>query len=124
MDLTWERETSNIFDSRVESIAPATTLMANHPNLPISPGVGARRKGPKSLPTLPLSAFSAPNTGPRMEGTDERRPRRSRRRRRHESQQYRTGRVRSRLRHYHLSLFFCLFFILFYFLISIVFRID
>jgi len=38
-------------------------LMANHPNLPISPGVGARRKGPKSLPTLPLSAFSAPNTG-------------------------------------------------------------
>ncbi len=37
--------------------------MANLPNLPISPGVGARRKGPKSLPTLPLSAFSAPNTG-------------------------------------------------------------
>jgi hypothetical protein len=57
---TWEMETSKIYDSRVESIAPATTLMAN---LPISPGVGARRKGPKSLPTLPLSAFSAPNTG-------------------------------------------------------------
>lgn len=32
-------------------------------NPPVSPGVGARRKGPKSLPTLPLSAFSAPNTG-------------------------------------------------------------
>ena len=32
-------------------------------NPPISPGVGARRKGPKSLPTLPPSAFSAPNTG-------------------------------------------------------------
>jgi len=38
-------------------------MMANLPNPPISPGVGARRKGPKSLPTLPLSAFSAPNTG-------------------------------------------------------------
>jgi hypothetical protein len=32
---------------------------------PISPGVGvgAHKKGPKSLPTLPLSVFSAPNTG-------------------------------------------------------------
>jgi len=38
-------------------------MMANLPNPPMSPGVGARRKGPKSLPTLPLSAFSAPNTG-------------------------------------------------------------
>ncbi|KAH8079429.1 hypothetical protein BXZ70DRAFT_649793 [Cristinia sonorae] len=27
------------------------------------PGVGARRKAPKSLPTLPLSAFSGPSTG-------------------------------------------------------------
>ncbi|PSR72165.1 hypothetical protein PHLCEN_2v11957 [Hermanssonia centrifuga] len=32
------------------------------PPLP-SPGVGARRKGPKSLPKLPLSAFTPPNTG-------------------------------------------------------------
>ena len=38
-------------------------IMDNLPNPPMSPGVGARRKGPKSLPTLPLSAFSAPNTG-------------------------------------------------------------
>jgi hypothetical protein len=28
-----------------------------------SPGVGVRRKGPKSLPRLPLSAFSPPNSG-------------------------------------------------------------
>ncbi len=32
-------------------------------NPPASPGVGVRRRGPKSLPTLPPSAFSAPNTG-------------------------------------------------------------
>ncbi|KAI0318460.1 hypothetical protein OF83DRAFT_1115887 [Amylostereum chailletii] len=30
---------------------------------PPSPGVGARRKGPKVLPKLPLSAFSPPNSG-------------------------------------------------------------
>lgn len=33
------------------------------PPVPPSPGVGARRKGPKSLPRLPPSAFSPPNTG-------------------------------------------------------------
>jgi len=34
------------------------------PPLPPSPtSVGARRKGPKALPTLPLSAFTPPNTG-------------------------------------------------------------
>lgn len=33
-----------------------------HAPLP-SPGVGARRKGLKSLPRLPLSAFSPPNSG-------------------------------------------------------------
>ena len=37
--------------------------MATLTSPPISPGVGARRRGPKSLPTLPPSAFSAPNTG-------------------------------------------------------------
>ena len=31
--------------------------------LPPTPSVGARRKGPKQLPTLPLSAFTPPNTG-------------------------------------------------------------
>jgi hypothetical protein len=30
---------------------------------PSTPGVGMRRRGPKSLPSLPLSAFSAPNSG-------------------------------------------------------------
>lgn len=33
------------------------------PDLPPSPGVGARRKGPRTLPRLPLSAFSPPNSG-------------------------------------------------------------
>jgi len=31
--------------------------------VPPSPGVGVRRKGPKTLPRLPLSAFSPPNSG-------------------------------------------------------------
>lgn len=33
------------------------------PPTPPSPGVGIRRKGPKVLPRLPLSAFSPPNSG-------------------------------------------------------------
>ncbi|KAK1225706.1 hypothetical protein PQX77_011326 [Marasmius sp. AFHP31] len=33
------------------------------PPTPTSPGVGLRRKGPKTLPRLPLSAFSPPNSG-------------------------------------------------------------
>ncbi|KAL0956494.1 hypothetical protein HGRIS_002638 [Hohenbuehelia grisea] len=33
------------------------------PPIPSSPGVGMRRKGPKTLPRLPLSAFSPPNSG-------------------------------------------------------------
>ena len=33
------------------------------PQVPPSPGVGARRKGPKTLPRLPLAAFSPPNSG-------------------------------------------------------------
>lgn len=33
------------------------------PPTPKSPSVGARRKGPKQLPKLPLSAFTPPNTG-------------------------------------------------------------
>ncbi|KAL0563875.1 hypothetical protein V5O48_018185 [Marasmius crinis-equi] len=33
------------------------------PPTPTSPGVGIRRKGPKTLPRLPLSAFSPPNSG-------------------------------------------------------------
>ena len=31
--------------------------------IPPSPGVGARRKGPKTLPKLPLSVFTPPSTG-------------------------------------------------------------
>lgn len=38
-------------------------MAASLPPPPPSPGVGARRKGPKALPKLPLSAFSPPNTG-------------------------------------------------------------
>ncbi|KAF8638054.1 hypothetical protein AX16_010686 [Volvariella volvacea WC 439] len=38
-------------------------MSAAIPPTPPSPGVGARRKGPKQLPRLPLSAFSPPNTG-------------------------------------------------------------
>ncbi|KAH9851380.1 hypothetical protein C2E23DRAFT_237565 [Lenzites betulinus] len=33
------------------------------PPTPKSPSVGARRKGPRQLPQLPLSAFTPPNTG-------------------------------------------------------------
>ncbi|KAI0824044.1 hypothetical protein BC628DRAFT_1381339 [Trametes gibbosa] len=33
------------------------------PPTPKSPSVGARRKGPRQLPKLPLSAFTPPNTG-------------------------------------------------------------
>ncbi|KAH9894815.1 hypothetical protein C8Q73DRAFT_691688 [Cubamyces lactineus] len=33
------------------------------PPTPKSPSVGARRKGPKALPKLPMSAFTPPNTG-------------------------------------------------------------
>ena len=33
------------------------------PPMPLSPGVGARRKGPKTLPKLPLSVFTPPPTG-------------------------------------------------------------
>ncbi|CCL99867.1 uncharacterized protein FIBRA_01892 [Fibroporia radiculosa] len=33
------------------------------PPTPLSPSVGARRKGAKPLPRLPLSAFTPPNTG-------------------------------------------------------------
>ncbi|KAF8482752.1 hypothetical protein DFH94DRAFT_729402 [Russula ochroleuca] len=44
-------------------MATLTTPVTPVSTPPISPGVGARRRGPKSLPTLPLSAFSPPNTG-------------------------------------------------------------
>lgn len=50
-------------NGQVATVQLTLIIMDNIPNPPISPGVGARRKGPKSLPTLPLSAFSAPNTG-------------------------------------------------------------
>ena len=42
-----------------------STVATNPPPLPpLSPGVGARRKGgPKAIPRLPLSAFSPPNSG-------------------------------------------------------------
>ena len=38
-------------------------MSAELPPVPASPGVGVRRKGPKGLPKLPLSAFSPPPSG-------------------------------------------------------------
>ncbi len=55
LTLTW-RSQSYIHLEVLYRVATLTTP-------PISPGVGARRRGPKSLPTLPLSAFSPPDTG-------------------------------------------------------------
>lgn len=41
-----------------------STVAANLPASPASPGVGARRKGGlKAIPRLPLSAFTPPNSG-------------------------------------------------------------
>lgn len=40
-----------------------SAIMTTIPATPPSPGVGVRRKGPKALPRLPLSAFSPPNSG-------------------------------------------------------------
>ncbi len=45
------------------SLSPPTIYMASVQPPPRSPGVGARRKGPKVLPRLPLSAFTPPNSG-------------------------------------------------------------
>ena len=41
----------------------AQTMSHTEPPTPMSPSVGARRKGAKVLPKLPLSAFTPPNTG-------------------------------------------------------------
>jgi hypothetical protein len=73
---TWEsKERNRVFERgescRGQSISPthplailmATTLTTPLTPPPISPGVGARRRGPKSLPTLPPSAFSPPDSG-------------------------------------------------------------
>ncbi|KAI0940457.1 hypothetical protein AcW1_003647 [Taiwanofungus camphoratus] len=38
-------------------------MSATIPPSPLSPSVGARRKGAKTLPRLPLSAFTPPNSG-------------------------------------------------------------
>lgn len=45
------------------SIRQNPTMSTVLPPQPTSPGVGIRRKGPKSHPSLPLSAFTPPNSG-------------------------------------------------------------
>ncbi|KAH8119380.1 hypothetical protein DFH11DRAFT_1686272 [Phellopilus nigrolimitatus] len=59
----WAESVGQSFDEAVA--VEASSMQSSSPPIPPlpSPGIAVRRKGPKSLPKLPLSVFTPPSTG-------------------------------------------------------------